>query len=67
MSPSTPDTVALRAIDPARLVDAADPRLAAALAAAGLLGIHTGLFGAPGMTENDTSEFLRTNGHEMRR
>jgi hypothetical protein len=107
MSPPTPEPGALRAIDPARPVDADDPRMAAALdalgeqimrtprarraprrrrnrrrialagvvvaallaaagpAAGGLLGIHTGLFGAPGMTESDESEFLRTNGREM--
>ena len=91
-------------MDPARGLDTADPRLAAALdelgaaiaasprpvrarrrrwrlgvggiavaavlacagtATAGWLSIHTGLFGDPGMTENDTSEFLRTDGAEM--
>jgi len=91
-------------MDPARGLDTAEPRLAAALdglgaaiaasprpaararrrfrigfagiavaavlatagtATAEWLSIHTGLFGDPGMTENDTSEFLRTNGAEM--
>jgi hypothetical protein len=89
-------------MDPARGLDASEPRLAAALdelgaaiaasprpvrarrsrislagiavaavlactgtATAGWLSIHTGLFGDPGMTENDTSEFLRTDGAEM--
>ena len=95
---------ALERMDPARGLDTAEPRLAAALdglgaaiaasprpaararrrfrigfagiavaavlatvgsATAGWLSIHTGLFGDPGMTENDTSEFLRTNGAEM--
>jgi hypothetical protein len=37
----------------------------AGTATAGWLSIHTGLFGEPGMTENDTSEFLRTDGAEM--
>ena len=95
---------ALERMDPARGLDTAEPRLAAALdglgaaiaasprpaararrrfrigfagivvaavlatvgsATAGWLSIHTGLFGDPGMTENDPSEFLRTNGAEM--
>src|SRR3954469_25013529 len=30
-------------------------------AAAGAFGAHTGLFGSPGMTENDTSEYLDLN------
>ena len=95
---------ALERLDPARGLDTAEPRLAAALdelgaaiaasprpprarrrrlrigvagiavaavlagagtATAGWLSIHTGLFGDPGMTENDTSEFLRTDGAGM--
>lgn len=44
--------------------------LAAALAvgapaAADWLGLHTGEYGLPGMTENDTSEYLRMNSPEM--
>jgi RNA polymerase sigma-70 factor (ECF subfamily) len=51
-------------------VVAASAALAAALAvgapaAANLIGLHTGAFGLPGMTENDTSEFLRMDSPEM--
>lgn len=33
-------------------------------AAAGLLDMHTGVFGEPGKTENDTSEYLNSTGAE---
>lgn len=34
--------------------------------AAGWLGAHTGIFGDPGLTESDTSEFLRLGSPELR-
>lgn len=51
-------------------VVAASAALAAALAvgapaAASFIGLHTGEFGKPGMTENDTSEYLRMDSPEM--
>jgi hypothetical protein len=38
---------------------------AASAAGASWLGAHTGIFGQPGLTENDTSEFLRIGSPEM--
>jgi hypothetical protein len=51
-------------------VVAASAALAAALvagapAAANLIGLHTGEFGLPGKTENDTSEYLRMDSPDM--
>jgi hypothetical protein len=34
-------------------------------AAAGLIDMHTGVFGKPGMTENDTSEYLNSAGAQV--
>src|SRR5262245_57154571 len=47
------------------LVATAAVLAAASAAGASWLGAHTGIFGEPGMTENDTSEFLRIGSPEM--
>ena len=47
------------------LLAAAALLVTASVAGASWLGAHTGIFGEPGMTENDTSEFLRIGSPEM--
>lgn len=46
--------------------DLGDPRRwQGVAAAAGLIDMHTGVLGKPGMTENDTSEYLDSTGAEI--
>ena len=64
----TPQSRRTRVLRPSRLVAlvaAAAVLVGASVAGASWLGAHTGIFGKPGMTENDTSEFLRIGSPEM--